>query len=194
MNVATYLRVSTETQNHDPQRVELQRHAEIRGWTIKKEYCDTISGAKSSRSGLDALMRDVRSGKVRTVLVTKIDRLARSMVHFAQIVGEFHQLKVALVIPSQNIDTTESNPAGRLTMNILASIAEFERELIRDRTNAGIAAAKAKGVVFGRPKGPKVIVPLQSLTAAMATGTSINQFARENGFAPSTLRRALKAS
>lgn len=151
MNVALYLRVSTAEQTVEPQRMELQRYAEQRGWSISAEFSDVISGSKSSRAGLDSLMRVVRAKAVEGVLVVKMDRIARSLSHFAQIVAELDKYGVALVCPGQGIDTSKANPAGRLQMNVLAAVAEFERSLIIERTKAGLAAAKARGVKLGKP-------------------------------------------
>ena len=116
-----------------------------------EEVTDIVSGAKSSRQGLDRLMLAVRRGKVGVVVCFKLDRLGWSLAHLAQIIGEFAAHNVALVVPSQGIDTSASNPAARLQLNVLCAVAEFEREVIRERVNAGLAVAKAKGVRLGRP-------------------------------------------
>lgn len=156
MNVAFYLRVSTDDQSVDPQRLELQRYAEGRQWVVKHELTDVISGSKSSRAGLDALMKLVREKAIDAVLVVKMDRIARSLSHFAQIVAEMDKHGVALVCPGQGIDTSKANPAGRLQMNVLAAVAEFERSLIIERTKAGLAAARARGVRLGKPSSKLV--------------------------------------
>lgn len=152
MNVAIYYRVSTGDQTIEPQQIELRKYAEQRGWTVgQNEFQDVISGSKSSREGLDQLMTLVRSKQIGAVLVVKMDRLARSLSHFAQLVAEFDKHGVALVCPGQGIDTSNTNPAGRLQMHVLAAVAEFERSLIIERTKAGLAAAKARGVKLGKP-------------------------------------------
>ena len=97
-------------------------------------------------------MSDVRRGRVDVVLCFKLDRLGRSLAHLAQIVGEFTAHGVALICPSQGIDTSNDNPAGRLQLGVLMAVAEFEREIIRDRVNAGLKAARANGVKLGRPQ------------------------------------------
>ena len=150
MNVTLYLRVSTTDQTLEPQRIELTRYAEQRGWAINEECTDVISGSKSSRTGLDRLMELVREKKTEGILVVKMDRLARSLPHFAQLVAEFDKFGVALICPGQGIDTSKANPAGRLQMNVLAAVAEFERSLIIERTKAGLAAARARGVKLGK--------------------------------------------
>ena len=94
-------------------------------------------------------MASVRRGKVDIVVCFKLDRLGRSLSHLAQIIDEFSTHKVALVVPAQGIDTSEGNPAGGA--HILCAVAEFEREIIRERVNAGLAVARKKDVRLGRP-------------------------------------------
>ena len=153
--VAVYLRVSTETQIHDSQEAELRDYCNRRGWSNVEWYRDTASGAKQDRRGLTDLMQKVRRGKVDIVLAIKLDRLARSLSHLAQLIAELQVNRVALVCPSQGIDTSNSNPAAALQVNILAAVAQFERELITERVRAGVAAAKARGVRMGRPATPE---------------------------------------
>jgi putative DNA-invertase from lambdoid prophage Rac len=149
--VAVYLRVSTDTQIHDSQEAELRDYCNRRGWSNIEWYQDTASGVKPDRRGLSNLMQKVRRGKVDIVLAFKLDRLARSLSHLAQLIAELQVHRVALVCPSQGIDTSNSNPAAALQLNILAAVAQFERELITERVRAGVAAAKARGVRMGRP-------------------------------------------
>lgn len=150
MNCVFYLRVSTSDQSVNAQRIELTNYVKAKGWTVLTEFSDTISGSKRDRPGLDALFNAVRAGGIQAVLCVKLDRVARSLSHFAQVVAEFEKLDVALICTSQGIDTSKSNACGRLQMNVLSAVAEFERELIRERTRAGLAAVKAKGVRLGR--------------------------------------------
>ena len=149
--IAIYLRVSTTAQGHDSQRNELTEYCQRRGWTNVRWFTDTGSGAKQNREGLNQLMEQVRRSKVDVVVAFKLDRLARSLSHLAQIIAELQAHAVALVVPSQSIDTSRSNPAAQLQLNILAAVAQFERELITERVNAGVRAAKQRGVVLGRP-------------------------------------------
>jgi DNA invertase Pin-like site-specific DNA recombinase len=152
--VAAYLRVSTDNQIHDSQETELRDYCARRGWGNVEWYRDTASGAKQDRQGLNDLMQKVRRGKVDIILAYKLDRVARSLSHLAQFIAELQTCRVALVCPSQGIDTSNGNPAAHLQLNILAAVAQFERELITERVNAGIAAARARGVTLGRPATP----------------------------------------
>ena len=97
------------------------------------------------------MMNEIRRGKLDVVLCYKLDRLGRSLVSVAQLIGEMLANKVALVIPGQGIDTSNDNSAAKLQMNILMAVAEFERDIIRERTLAGLAAARARGIKLGRP-------------------------------------------
>src|SRR5208282_291289 len=122
-----------------------------RGWKDLAFYVDRIGGAKSSRPQLEKLMQDMRGGKVERLVVFKLDRLGRSLTHLALILDEMNRLNVPLIAASQGIDTSVDNPAGRLQLGVLMAVAEFERGIIKERVNAGLAAAKSRGVRFGRP-------------------------------------------
>lgn len=149
IRLAIYARVSTPGQTVEPQLLELHGHAKNRGWPVAHEFTDIISGAKVSREGLDRLMVLVRDRAVDAVMVVKIDRLARSLSHFARLCDELKSAGVALIILGQGIDTSRDNPCGEMQLGILAVIAQFERSLIRERTRAGLAVARAKGKVLG---------------------------------------------
>ncbi len=191
MKIALYYRVSTEDQTNEPQRIELLEYCRRRGWTEIHEFSDVISGAKTARVGLEALMRGVRKGKYDAVLVAKLDRLVRSLPHLAQNVAELDANGVALVATSQGIDTTHQNPAGRLQMHVLMAVAEFEREIIRERTKAGLVAAIARGKKLGRrrlgwtPEQTATIAGWRGIVAGLAAalGCSIgtaHSLIREN--------------
>lgn len=151
--IIIYGRVSTADQSHESQLREVQEYC-TRRWgesVTPTIITDTASGAKTSREGLDRLMHLVRRGKVDVIACFKLDRLGRSLPHLAQIISELDQYNVAIVATSQGIDTNQDSPAGRLQMHVLMAVAEFERSLIVERVRAGQAAARAKGVKFGRP-------------------------------------------
>jgi len=148
--IAVYARVSTSEQDTEAQVHALTRYALDRG-VPALEFVDIgVSGAKGSRPALDAMMREVRRRRVSAVVVTKLDRLARSVHHLTALAAELEALGVALVVLDQALDT--STPAGRLLFHVLGSIAEFERSLILERVRAGQAAARRRGVRFGRPE------------------------------------------
>src|SRR5262249_12201509 len=151
--IAVYGRVSTDAQNHASQLREVRAHV-WRRWPKAEvvEYLDKASGTRFSREGLDAMMAEVRKGRIDVLAVYKLDRLGRSLQHLAQLIGELETRGTALVASSQGIDTSESNPAGRLQMHVLAAVAEFERSVIVERINAGLAAARDRGTRLGRPR------------------------------------------
>jgi DNA invertase Pin-like site-specific DNA recombinase len=151
MRVALYTRVSTQDQTVESQLIELRAECSRRGWEIVADISDTISGSKFTRTGLDQLMKLVRQHAVKAVVCYKLDRLGRSLQHLDQVVAELDTHGVALVCPSQGIDTSDKNPAGRLTAHILMCMAEFQLSLIREATLSGLKAARARGVKLGRP-------------------------------------------
>lgn len=137
-----YARVSTQDQNLDLQKDELTKAG------CEKIFYDIASGAKSERTGLNEAIKYIREGDV--LVVWKLDRLGRSLKHLIEIVSELEKEKVGFKSLRENIDTT--SPGGRLIFHVFGALAEFERELIRERTNAGLSAARSRGRKGGRPK------------------------------------------
>jgi DNA invertase Pin-like site-specific DNA recombinase len=150
--VAVYLRVSTEDQNTDLQMSELLAQAKLRDWEPIIYEDQGISGANFDRPALNRLLADADAGRIKVIMAWKLDRIGRSTQHLAGIINQLLRAEVGLVVPSQGIDTSAGsmNPASKLQLNVLAAVAEFERDLIRERTKAGMKAAKARGVRFGR--------------------------------------------
>jgi DNA invertase Pin-like site-specific DNA recombinase len=175
MKIAIYTRVSTDKQTDDSQLKELREYCHRRQWTNVTEYRDVISGTKFSREGLDKLMANVRRNRLDVIACFKLDRLGRSLPHLAQIVAELTAHRVALVCPSQGIDTSGLNPASQLQLNILMAIAEFERSIIQERVCAGLRAAKANGVRLGRPS--KLRQHRQQVSDLIAEGLSVRAIA-----------------
>ena len=152
-----YARVSTRDQNLD-----LQVDA-LKAAGCERFYQDVASGAKTARPALDELLGHLRPGDV--LVIWKLDRMGRSLKHLVDLVGNLMERKVGLLSLNDPIDTTSAQ--GRLVFNLFASLAEFERELIRERTQAGLTAARARGRVGGRPKG----LSPQAQATAMAAET-----------------------
>src|SRR5258707_14612813 len=148
--VATYSRVSTLSQTAGNQLLAFRAFAAGRGWIVTEFTDQGQSGAKEKRPQLDAMLAAVRARRVDVVACVKLDRLARSVHHLVAMVREFEALGVDLIVLDQAIDTT--TPSGRLLFHVLASVAEFERDLIRDRVMAGLKRAKTQGVRLGRPR------------------------------------------
>jgi DNA invertase Pin-like site-specific DNA recombinase len=150
MKAAIYGRVSTTAQDTNLQMREVRQFVQRRGWQIAEEYIDKgISGSKEKRPALDKLMYEAKRRKFDAVVVYRYDRFARSLRHLVNALEEFRALGIEFVSIHEGVDT--STPNGRLVFGIFASIAEFERELIRARVRSGLAAARARGIQLGRP-------------------------------------------
>jgi DNA invertase Pin-like site-specific DNA recombinase len=147
-HAALYLRVSTLDQHPETQLYDLRQLAQQRGYEIVQEYTDKISGAKAKRPGLDQLMADARHGRFHVVVVWALDRLARSVRHFLEVLDELNHLQIEFVSFRENIDT--SGPLGRAMVVIVSAIAELERNLIIERVRAGMRRAKLEGRHIGR--------------------------------------------
>jgi DNA invertase Pin-like site-specific DNA recombinase len=186
MRAAIYARVSTNN-GQDPhmQIRELREYCQRRGWDIEGEYVDAgVCGAKERRPQLDVLLAACRKRRVDAVVVYRYDRFARSLRQLVNALEEFRSLGIEFISLHEGVDT--STPNGRLIFGIFASIAEFERELIRDRVKSGIAAARSKGKRLGRPR---VSVDAASIAALRNSGASWSTIARQLG-----LRRYGEAS
>jgi DNA invertase Pin-like site-specific DNA recombinase len=146
---AIYVRVSTNDQETDMQETELREYCDNRSWSCTVYRDKGQSGAKNDRPALNALLGDMRKRKFDVLIVWSLDRLARSLKQLLSIAEECKSLGVDLVSLKQNVDTTL--PAGRLTFQVLGAVAEFEREMLRERVRAGMAQAKRAGKRVGRP-------------------------------------------
>jgi DNA invertase Pin-like site-specific DNA recombinase len=175
---AIYVRVSTTDQDTGLQETELRQYVESRGWECVIYQDKAQSGAKNDRPALNAMLTDMRRRKFSVVVVWKLDRLARSLKQLLTIGEECQSLGVDLVSLRQNIDTTL--PAGRLTFQILGAVAEFERELLRERVKAGMAQARRTGKHCGRPAlrrfQPNEIERIRELRS---NGTSVRKLAKD---------------
>jgi len=146
--VALYIRVSTDEQKTDLQRMDLQDYVQRRGYALYDIYEDVVSGATKERKALDRLVADARHRKFDIVLVWKFDRFARSLKMLVEYLELFQELGIDFISYKENIDTTTS--MGRLIFHINSAYAEFERELIRDRVVTGIKAKREKTGTWGR--------------------------------------------
>jgi DNA invertase Pin-like site-specific DNA recombinase len=187
MRAAIYARVSTSNHGQDPQLQlrEVREYCDRRGWTIAGEYVDVgISGSKEKRPELDKLLADARRRRFDAVVVYRYDRFARSLRHLVNALEEFRSLGIEFVSIHEGVDT--STPNGRLIFGIFASIAEFERERIRDRVKAGLRNARAKGKRLGRPR---TVVDASRIASLRARGLGWRKIARELGIGVGTLYR-----
>lgn len=190
MKVAIYARCSTREQSVDLQLDGLRAIAAQRGWTVVGEYIDQgVSGTRAKRPALDRLMRDVHEGKVECVAVWKFDRFARSMQHLINALNDFRASNVEFFSLRDGVDT--STTAGRMMFGVIASLAEFEREVIVERVRAGMQAAARRGRRAGRPH---VRVDVARAKLLLAQGESQRAVAKVLGVGQATLVRALRAA
>ena len=148
MKSAIYARVSTVEQNCDNQLLELRKYVEARGWTAEEYVDHGVSGSKDKRPALDALLKDAKRRRFDVLVCWRLDRLGRNLRHLVTMLEELQQLGIAFVSLGEGIDCT--TPAGKLQLHILAALAEFERERIRERVMAGLQRARAQGKRLGR--------------------------------------------
>src|SRR5471032_1909010 len=190
--VAIYLRVSTDKQTTDNQRRELEAVAERSGWHVVTIYEDAgISGAKGrdKRPGLDAMMKAVNAKEFQMVAAWSVDRLGRSLTDLLAILQALRDKGVDLFLHQQGLDPSTS--AGRAMFQMLGVFAEFERGIIRERVNAGLARARANGTKLGRrPVKPAVEARIRQLRAK---GDGILKIGRKLGIGTSVVQRVVAA-
>lgn len=174
-----YARVSTQDQTLHLQKDALEKIG------CRKIFTDTASGAKADRTGLEEALNYVRQGD--TIVVWRLDRLGRSLKHLIETISSLNNRKIGFKSITENIDTTTSG--GKLIFHIFGALAEFERDIIRERTQAGLLAARARGRKGGRPKA------LSGRKAAMAQElynnkiNSINEICKTLNISRATLYR-----
>lgn len=189
MRIGIYARVSTTDQDCSQQLRELRDYATARRWEVQGEYVDhAVSGTKESRPAMNKLMEAARRRAIDAVVCWKIDRWGRSMPHFVSSVQELRGLGVRFVAVTQGIDTDESNPTSRLMLNLLAAFAEFERELIVERTRAGLQRARREGRIGGRPK---LIVDRNEISALHRAGRTTREIGEKLNISAASVCRIL---
>lgn len=149
--VALYCRVSTGRQTNENQKLVLRKHAERMEWDYT--FFEEQESSRKTRPIKYNLMQKLRNGEFEAVCVLKMDRWARSLTELTLEVKELYEKKIGFISLRENIDL--STASGKLQFNIIASFADFERELIRERTLDGLNRAKAQGKQLGRPSGSK---------------------------------------
>ena len=175
-----YARVST-----DDQRLDLQ-HDALSAAGCELIYSDHMSGSTTHRPELSTLLDDLEPGD--SVVVWRLDRLGRSLAHLIELVAEFGRHGVHFVSLSENIDT--STAGGELVFHFMGAMAQFERRLISERTKAGLAAARARGSLLGRPRA----LSRAQVTHArelVSRGTAKREVARLFKVSPATLYRSI---
>jgi DNA invertase Pin-like site-specific DNA recombinase len=143
IRVGIYCRVSTEEQDADKQEFICKEYCERNGFEIYKVYKDVISGKTTSRPDFNNMLEDMRNFKFNCIMVTKLDRLGRSLQHLLSLLEEFNKKGVNFIACTQNIDSTSAT--GKLQLQILGAFAEFERNIISERTKEGLRRAVGVG-------------------------------------------------
>jgi DNA invertase Pin-like site-specific DNA recombinase len=190
MKVVTYSRCSTINHDQKPEMQvnELRRYCEARGWEVVEEIVDHgFSGGTDKRPGLARLLSMVRARRVDSVVVVKLDRLFRSLKHLVSTLDEFNALGVTFIATADNVDY--STPAGRFFVQILGSLAEFEKALLLERTLMGLEHARQSGKVLGRPKTRDD----ESIHALRGQGLSYTEIQKKLGTSRASVYRALHA-
>jgi DNA invertase Pin-like site-specific DNA recombinase len=185
---ALYLRVSMDGQSVDNQRLALQEATARHRWRVVAEFVDHgISGAKGrdQRPGFDRLLKGIARREFDVVAAWSVDRLGRSLQDLVAFLGEMHAKKIDLYLHQQGLDT--GTPAGKALFGIMGVFAEFERAMIRERVNAGLARARARGAQLGRPR---ISLEIEAaIRAGLAAGVGIRQVAAQVGVGTSTVQR-----
>src|SRR5437868_12127808 len=181
-----YARVSTQDQTLNLQKDALEKLG------CNKIFTDTASGAKAERTGLHEALEYVREGDI--LVVWRLDRLGRSLKHLIETITKLNNGKIGFKSITENIDTTTSG--GKLVFHIFGALAEFERDIIKDRTNAGLNAARARGRKGGRPKAktldtPRKVALAQSLYENR--NNTIDEICKTLNVSRATLYRYIKA-
>ena len=189
--VALYVRVSTDHQTVKNQERELQAVAERHGWTVVTVYRDQgISGAKGrdERPGLDKLLQAVARKEFDLVAAWSVDRIGRSLIDLVGTLQELHAKNVDLYLHQQGIDTT--TPSGKAMFQMMGVFAEFERSMLRERVNAGLARARAEGTQLGRPAEiAGDAAKVRAMKAARRAGKSVRAIAAEFGVGIGSVQR-----
>jgi DNA invertase Pin-like site-specific DNA recombinase len=186
MRVALYARVSTlNGQNPETQLIELREYAARRGWQVVDEYVDAgVSGSKDSRPALNRLMAHAHQRRFDAILVWKLDRFGRSLKHLVTAIAELEALGVVFASLKDNWDL--STPSGRLLFQIVGAMAEFERELIRERIRAGMRRRRLEGLPMGRAP---LAVDHKALVHDRLSGMSLTKVAKKYGVSRASVVR-----
>lgn len=186
--IAIYARVSTSGQQSvDMQLRDLRDLAANRSFEVIREYCDEgVSGSRESRPALDALLRDARRRRFDAVVVWKLDRPGRSLVHLVRLLQDLRSLGVELISFSEGLDFTTTT--GKLLYQVISAFAEFERDCIKERVIAGLRNARAKGKRLGRPR---VVVNATRIAFLRGQGRSWSEITAKTGISKGTAQRAL---
>ena len=187
--VAIYARVSTDRQTVDMQIHELKEYVKRRGWNLLREFIDQgYSGSDTKRPAFQEMMNDAKKRKFDVLLVWKLDRLSRSMKDLVMVLNELGGLGIDFVSYDNNLDT--STPTGKLVFHVIGAVAEFEKDIIKERVKAGLENAKRKGKKLGRPGVDDSVI--EEAKVLRGQGKSFRTIGKELGISEGVVRQRLK--
>lgn len=190
--VAIYCRVSTADQSCERQERELKEYAARAGWQVVGVYKETASGTKNDRAKRKEVLALAQARRIDVILVTEMTRFGRSTQDLMEQLQKLMSVDVSLIAQTGfTFDLT--NPQGKLIASIMASLAEFERDVIAERVKSGLANAKAKGVKLGRQAGDNIVQDKVEarVIAMVAEGTSYRATAEKLGISPTTVLKIM---
>ena len=188
IRISIYCRVSTHDQNCDRQDRDLQDYADRANYDVIGIFKEIASGAKNDRQERKKIIQLARSRSIDAVLITELSRWGRSTSDLIMSLEELATYGVSLIAQT-GMQFDLSTPHGKLIAQILSSMCEFERELIRERVRSGIANARARGKIFGRPAGGKIMDSCDRINQLRADGVSVRSIAREVGLSKSAIAK-----
>lgn len=187
--VGIYARVSTDRQTVDMQIHELKEYVKRRGWNLYKEFIDQgYSGSDTKRPAFQEMMNEAKKRKFDVLLVWKLDRLSRSMKDLVMVLNELGGLGIDFVSYDNNLDT--STPTGKLVFHVIGAVAEFEKDIIKERVRAGLENAKRKGKKLGRPGVDDSVI--EEAKVLRGQGKSFRTIGKQLGISEGAVRQRLK--
>ena len=187
---AIYARVSTDKQKVEMQLAELRQYVERRGWKLNQEYIDQgYSGSNTRRPAFSQMLEDAHKRLFDVLLVWKLDRLSRSLKDLITTLAELGSLGIDFVSYDNGLDT--STPTGKLVFHVVGAVAEFERDIIRERVRSGLENARRKGKMLGRPALPGTLIA--KAEALHAQGLSYRKIEKELGLGEGTIRKRISS-
>lgn len=186
LRVGIYCRVSTHDQICDRQEFELKSYAARCNYDVVRVFKEVGSGAKLDRVERRNIMDIARSREIDAVLVSELTRWGRSTIDLISTLQQLDRWGVSLV--AQNgFDFDLSTPHGKMIASIMATLAEFERDLLRERVRSGLALARSRGKIFGRPKGGKIADSCETINQLRGQGHSVREIGKLVGLSPSAV-------
>jgi putative DNA-invertase from lambdoid prophage Rac len=188
VRVGIYARVSTRDQNCDRQESDLKSYADRCGYDVVRIYKEVGSGAKNDREERKKIIELARARLIDAVLVTELSRWGRSTSDLILTLEQLASYGVSLIAQT-GMQFDLSTPHGKLIAQILSSMAEFERELIKERVRSGLAHARSKGKIFGRPTGGKIADSCDRINQLRSQNMSVRSIAKEVGLSKSAIAK-----